>query len=315
MQMQINERKKTDYIKSCINYTGGKYRLLPQIIPLIPNDINVFWDIFCGGCNVGINVEANSIKFNDKIIQLIDLYRVLQDIEIEKAINIIEDIIEKYSLSNTYQNTYEMYLCDSAKGLSEYNKENYIKLRLDYNNIIVTSDKDMVIKNIMLYVLSVYGFNNQLRFNRKGQYNIPVGKRDFNGKVRNNFINFMKKIKNKNIFFDNKDFKNINYDEFTTDDFVYADPPYLITTATYNEQGGWTEREEKCLLSILDSLNFRGIRFALSNVLESKGKTNEILLQWSKKYKVYNLNYNYSNSNYQKKNKSNKDVEVLITNY
>ena len=32
------------YIKSCLNYTGGKYKLLPQIIPLIPRDIDTFYD-------------------------------------------------------------------------------------------------------------------------------------------------------------------------------------------------------------------------------------------------------------------------------
>ena len=46
------------YVKSCLNYTGGKYKLLPQIIPLFPEDINMFVDLFCGGCNVGINVNA-----------------------------------------------------------------------------------------------------------------------------------------------------------------------------------------------------------------------------------------------------------------
>lgn len=311
MQMQVSEKDKIKYIKSCFNYTGGKYKLLPQIMPLIPKNINVFWDIFCGGCNVGINIEANGVKFNDKIVQLIDLYKVLQNIDINKAIIMIEQIILKYSLSDTYNNTYDKYSCDSANGLAEYNKSGYLKLREDYNKM----DSDAITKNIMLYVLSVYGFNNQLRFNRKGEYNIPVGKRDFNEKVRKNFIDFVKKIKNKNIFFENNDFRNINYKEITSDDFVYVDPPYLITTATYNEQKGWTEQDEKDLLSILDLLNDNGIRFALSNVLESKGEKNQILIEWSKKYNVYKLNYTYNNANYQKKNKCKKNVEVLITNY
>lgn len=315
MQMQINERDKKKYIKSCINYTGGKYKLLPQIMLLIPKDINVFWDIFCGGCNVGINIEANCVRFNDKIIQLIDLYKVLQSVDVNKAINIIEKVIMKYSLSDTYTNAYNEYSCDSAKGLAEYNRDKYIKLREDYNNYIIKSSEDVMIKNLILYVLSVYGFNNQLRFNRKGDYNIPVGKRDFNEQVRKNFTNFVKRIKDKNIFFSNEDFRSINYNKFSSDDFVYLDPPYLITTATYNEQGGWTEVDERDLLNILDSLNNRGIRFALSNVLESKGKRNEILIEWSKKYKVHKLNYTYNNANYQKKNKGNKNIEVLITNY
>lgn len=36
------------YIKSPINYTGGKYRLLNKIIPLFPENINTFVDLFGG---------------------------------------------------------------------------------------------------------------------------------------------------------------------------------------------------------------------------------------------------------------------------
>ena len=96
---------------------------------------------------------------------------------------------------------------------------------------------------------------------------------------------------------------------------MYLDPPYLISNATYNEQNGWTEKDELQLLDLLDELNSRGIRFALSNVIEHKGNVNEILKKWSKKYKINYLDYSYKNSNYQKKDKKTKSVEVLITNY
>lgn len=46
------------YFKSCLNYTGGKHKLLNQIVPLFPNKINNFVDLFCGGANVAINVNA-----------------------------------------------------------------------------------------------------------------------------------------------------------------------------------------------------------------------------------------------------------------
>jgi len=66
----------------------------------------------------------------------------------------------------------------------------------------------------------------------------------------------------------------------------------------------------------LDELNRKGIRFALSNVLEHKGRTNGILSEWSKKYTIYDLNFNYINCNYKTKDKL-EDItrEVLITNY
>ena len=100
---------------------------------------------------------------------------------------------------------------------------------------------------------------------------------------------------------------------------MYADPPYLITCATYNEQDGWNETLEKELLAYLDRLHERGIRFALSNVLRSKGKENNILIDWVNrnrdKYRVIYLDYSYSNSNYQVKDKTSKTDEVLIVNY
>ena len=45
-------------IKSPLNYTGGKYKLLPQLLPLFPQNINTFVDLFAGGCNVGVNAHA-----------------------------------------------------------------------------------------------------------------------------------------------------------------------------------------------------------------------------------------------------------------
>ena len=88
---------------------------------------------------------------------------------------------------------------------------------------------------------------------------------------------------------------------------VYVDPPYLITCASYNENGGWTENDEKDLLKVLDELNDKKVRFALSNVLKNKGRKNTILNDWIKAHNdltVHHLNFNYSNCNYHTDNKN-----------
>ena len=129
----------------------------------------------------------------------------------------------------------------------------------------------------------------------------------------------VEKLKSGDYTFTNFDFRELPNDDWNDKTFVYADPPYLITCATYNEQDGWNETLEKELLSYLDNLNERGIRFALSNVLYSKGKENKILLDWIDKnigrYRVIYLDYNYANSNYHTKDKTAKAEEVLIVNY
>lgn len=61
-------------ISSPLNYTGDKYKLLPQILPLFSKNIDTFIDLFCGGCNVGLNVKAKKIIYNDNNIKLCNLY-------------------------------------------------------------------------------------------------------------------------------------------------------------------------------------------------------------------------------------------------
>jgi site-specific DNA-adenine methylase len=56
----------TTYIKSPLNYTGNKYNLLDQIMPLFPQDFNTFYDVFSGSFTVGININAEAIVYNDK---------------------------------------------------------------------------------------------------------------------------------------------------------------------------------------------------------------------------------------------------------
>lgn len=296
------------FFKSPLNYVGGKYKLLPQIIKLFPKDINTFVDLFCGGCNVGINVEAKKIICNDIETSVIDLMNYFKSNTSESIIFEINSLIKEYNLSDTYKNGYEYYNCDSSSGVAKVNKEGYLKLRNDYN-----SGKN---DPITFYTMLIFAFNNQIRFNSKGEFNMPVNKRDFNGNIQKNLVNFVDKMKIMNIVFTNNHFNDLKINNLKQNDFVYADPPYLITCASYNEQDGWNEQKEKELLHTLDCLNENNIKFALSNVLENKGNKNEILINWSEKYNVHYLNNSYGNSNYQSKDKSKgSTVEVLITNY
>jgi DNA adenine methylase Dam len=300
-------------IQSPLNYTGGKFKLLPQIIPLFPNDINTFVDLFCGGGNVGININSNHVVFNDIDENLIYIFNTLKNLDLDVTFEMINNIIDKYNLSNTYKNGYQVYNCDSSKGLGSYNKDNFLKMRKDFNSL---KNKDYYYY-ILLYTLIVFSFNNQIRFNSKGEFNLPVGKRDFNMKMQSKLSNFIMRLKERDCNFTSIDFRNFDLDTLTENDFVYIDPPYLITCATYNENNAWNEDIEKELLNFIDDLNDRNIRFALSNVLRSKEKQNNILLEWlsTRKYNISQLKYNYSNSNYQTKRKSSKTEEVLITNY
>ncbi len=302
-----------DKVKSPLNYTGGKYKLLNQIIPIFPSNLDLFVDLFSGGANVGVNVNAKRIVCVDKQEEIIRVMELFKKYEVSFIINSLENIIDKYQLSNSLLNGYKMYNCTSDKGLGSYNKSKYLELRKDYNNMKCNSTK----KDLLFLTLIIYGFNNQIRFNSNGEFNMPVGKRDFNNSLRKNLKNFITKLKTKNIEFIKADFREVAI-ETTDNTLVYCDPPYFLGTASYNENGGWTEQDEKDLLNYLTILDSNGIKFALSNVIEHKGEKNNILDAWIKKYnyKVHIIECNYNNSNYHKQSGNIiKTTEVLVTNY
>lgn len=271
------------YIKSPLNYMGGKFKLLGSILPYFPKEIDTFVEPFGGGLNVGLNVKANKIVYNDIEPHVVDLIKELR--ENENFEREIDKIILKYNLSKE-------------------NKEGFLKLREDYNKSP---------NSTLFYCLICYSFNNGVRFNQNGEYNMPFGKdrSSFNTTLRKRFNSFVKELKEKEIEILNKSFEDIDYSGLTKNDLVYCDPPYLNAVATYNEKNGWTKKEEIKLLALLDKLNDSNIKFALSNNLKYN---HELIEKWIKKYRVIYLNADYSNCNYQKVDKS-KGCEILVLNY
>jgi DNA adenine methylase len=311
-ESQIELKDNNTFAKSPLNYTGGKFKLLQQFNNIFPKEIDTFVDFFCGGGNVAVNSNAKKIIAIDKETNLIRILELFKNYDYMEIVNKLDTIIEKYNLSNTYKNGYEFYGEDSSSGLGNYNKQYYLNLRKDYNKMEDSTDRDF-----MFLTLVIYSFNHQIRFNSSGEYNMPVGKRDFNSSIRKNLLEFCKKLVVKNISFINTDYKKFKVSTLSSNDFCYFDPPYYLGDASYNENDGWNENKEKELLEYLNDVNRHGIKFALSNVTEHKGLKNQILIDWAieNQYNIHNLNYNYSNSNYHLKDKTQVTKEVLITNY
>ena len=210
-----------NYIKSPLNYTGGKFKLLPQLLELFPTDINIFVDLFGGGGNVAVNVNASHIIYNDILRQVPEMLEEFKNLGATECISLIDSYIDEYSLTKE-------------------NKAGYLALRTTYSSMNV---KDP----LMLYTLICYSFNNQIRFNGKQDYNMPFGRgrSSFNLALREKFIAFVNRLQETDIQFFSKDFRKIKIEKLNKNDFVYCDPPYLITTASYNENGGWGEQAER----------------------------------------------------------------------
>jgi DNA adenine methylase Dam len=300
------------YVKSPLNYTGGKYKLLPQILPLFPQDVDNFVDMFCGGGNVGVNVNAKHILFNDNSDAVIGILRLLHSMDYKTLNDAIYDKIIRFGLSDSANFGHKKYLEEGQTHLGYYNKNAYMSLRQHLNTMEKGTDEYY----LYLYVTVLFAFNTQIRFNSSGEFNMPVGKQDYNSNIKKVLERFTEKIKELDCEFTCKDFRDVARMELTERDMVYCDPPYLISCAVYNERnGGWTEQHERNLLNVLDDLNERGVRFALSNVTHHKGRTNDLLIEWSKGYYVHELDFGYKNCNYHAKHKGEDSREVLITNY
>lgn len=301
-----------EFVKSPLNYTGGKHKLLPQLIKIFPKNIDTFYDVFCGGANVGINANAKQIVCLDKDENVINLLKLIKQSNFDDLNNKILKIINDYNLSQSYINGYDSYSAESSSGLGQFNKYNYEKLRLHFN-----TNKNSDDKIIQLLVLIFYSFNNQIRFNKSKEFNLPVGKRDYNGSSRRNLANFNLLSNVKNIRFLPFDFRDLKKIKLKKNDFIYLDPPYLLGLASYNESGGWSDDNESDLYLLLKFLNKKKVRFALSNVIEHKGIVNKGLIKLAEEegFNIHHIKHNYKNSNYQSTAKNNITREVLITNY
>ncbi|MFQ6723905.1 MAG: Dam family site-specific DNA-(adenine-N6)-methyltransferase, partial [Clostridia bacterium] len=273
-----------EFIKSPLNYTGNKYRILPQITKYFPQKIDTMVDLFCGGATVGLNVECNKIIFVDSNKRVIGLLVYLSKQKIEPLIENIERLIDEYNLSNSYKEGYSGYRvqCSNRKdnnGLKDYNQEGYYRLREDYNNL---EDKDSDKANLMLYTLMVYAFNNDIRFNSEGKFNLPIGKTDLNKNNVNKLKEYIQRVSEINAEFVCADFGSKKLKNIVEKaDFIYMDPPYLVGDAVYN--ASWTNKEEYMLLDLIDYFIETNKNFALSNVMAKVGKTNEPLAYWCHK--------------------------------
>lgn len=247
---------------------------------------------------MGINILADTYLLNEKDKYVAGFYDYLRE-NYHCVNNRLEEIVEKWGLTNN-------------------NSEAFYVFR-SYVNQIVKKDPTNPELPLLIFTLSCFAFNSMIRYNKDGEFNNTFGKRRYNKNIAKRLYEFGSKLNEQNIIIDNHDFEYVlddkKFDELDERDFVYLDPPYLITEANYCLGSNWSEDDDKRLYNFLDKLDAKKVKFALSNVLVHKGKTNEVLKDWIDKH---NYNVHHLDKNYDKvqllKGKSNSD-EVLITNY
>lgn len=298
----------TEYRRSPFFYVGDKFKLVPQLKANFPKDIDRFIEPFCGGGSVFLNTDAKRYLLNDIDTYVIKLHEFLISCSSQPGIfwNELKSDIEKYNLSATFmgRDVPKEYRKEFVKTyFAKYNKDAYLNLRNDFNK-----NKDDM---LLLYMLLIYGFNRMLRFNAKGDFNLPVGNVDFNKNVVDALNSYFEYVNDKDIELFSMDFQAfVEKVQPDPNDLVYFDPPYLITYSEYNKL--WNEDSEIRLINYLDELDSRGIRWAVSNVLRHRKRQNGTFDEWARRYDIVKIKSNYISFN----DNTEKDTyEVLVKNY
>lgn len=243
--------------KSPINYSGSKDTLVPEIIKLLPSNVDVFVDAMGGAFNVGANITAlNKVVYNELNPYVYELVSWLVNTPKEELIRTIEQKIEQF-------------------GMDKADESAYKRLRDAYN-----ANQNP----LELFVLHMYSFQNMIRFNGSHKFNTPIGVAGYSDDMKQRILEF--KAKTPNLELINGDYVNINWASYPQNTVFYFDPPYYITSAAYNDgkrgMKGWGLNEEIELLSILKRIDELGHKFILSNVIRHKDKEHTLLIEWIK---------------------------------
>lgn len=286
----VERKNDSDIIfESPLNYIGSKAKIVPSIITQQPENNKIFVDAFGGGFNVGINMTADAVIYNDINYLVTNLIRSFRDYDTYEYLLYVKRMIKKF-------------------GLEKGNSSAYVEARNYYNSL--PADKR---DPRLLFTLILYGYQQQIRFNGQHEFNNPVGMRWFNDRVLEKMISFSRKIKEGQYEFFSKSYSDLRKYAISGN-FFYFDPPYKLTMGSYNDGkrgfSGWNEKLEAELFDFADELDAEGVQFMMSYVIEHKGVKNEALLDWlnRKHYRVIELGDVIGISGSRRK-------EVLIVNY
>ena len=182
-----------DLIEPPFNYTGSKFKLLPQLIPLFyrpETESSRFIDLFAGGGSVYTNVAHlyGSILVNDIIADLMGIHHKLIA-HVDQVITITKGLV-----------------------VGKEDQDGYNALRASYNASPCPEK---------LWALMLCCTNNMMRFNQSLKFNQTFGKRTFNERTEFKARRFAERLHpylNK-IIFRSGDFGTIEPQEL---DMVYG---------------------------------------------------------------------------------------------
>ncbi len=271
-------------MKPFIKYCGGKTKLLKILIQHIPQNFNNYFELFCGGGSVFLELlkiqDSKTHEYN-----ISDINEILMTCYATIKYNISELLLELSK--DAYSNTKECYLAN----------------RLEYNILKFTNGNNIEKTSLFIY-LNKCGYNGMYRENKKGEYNIPFGSMK-NPKIcdSDNLKDVSDALQDVNISYG--DYQK-NLDFIKENDFVYLDPPYDGTFTDYTRNIFGKDEQIK-LKEFIDILTSKKVLVMLSN------SSTDFIKELYKDYKQINITTSYSLGG--KNANRGKIQELLILNY
>ena len=161
--------------------------------------------------------------------------------------------------------------------------------------------------------LSRAGFNGMMRFNRRGEWNIPFCKKPerfspaYITKICNQVANVRRIIQRKDWTFENVTFDKI-ISQAEKGDLIYCDPPYYGRYVDY--YNGWTEDDEALLYRLLSQTK---AKFILSTWHHNEFRSNEMIDKYWSNFNVTTKEHFYHGGGHIENRHA--MVEALVYNF
>ena len=244
-----------DKPKPFVKWAGGKTRLLPQLIKMVPPQYDAYYEPFVGGGALFFALQPKQAHLNDINQTLMLAYRLIQK---ESG----------YVIAALGGMEYNYYHSTQEDGFTNHNsleqKSNDYYLRRDQFNSI---EGTTLHKAILLLFLNKTCFNGMYRENSQGKFNVPFGK------YENPKIVDAANLRLVHDALQSVTLTSVDYREAVAsagpDDFVYLDPPYhpLNETAQFTQYSadGFTLEDQTRLRDLVNDLTQRGCKVMASN--------------------------------------------------
>lgn len=295
-----------------LKWAGGKNQLLNQFEDYYPRSlkegkIKKYVEPFLGGGAVFFYLQSKydfeEIILNDVNEEVILTYSVIKN-NVEELIDFLSKIEETY-----------------LKAEMEEKEKTYYEHRVNFNNEKLSSDYNRYSERLIKHAgrmifLNKTCFNGLYRQNRKGQFNVPFGKRK-NVTIcdKENLREVNKALKNVTLI--SGDFEKLGeyIDENT---FVYMDPPYrpLSNTSSFTDYSKepFNDESQMRLANWAKFINDKGALFMLSNSDPTNTATEDDFFE--KLYENFIINKVLASRAINSKGSGRGEIrELLITNY